>query len=371
MLAVAAAMTTGCSHTRPVTSRTFGTMPDSQPIKVYYLKNAYGMEAGIINYGGTMTRLLVPDKEGKFADVLLGFDNLNDYRTNSPYFGSLIGRYGNRIANGKFTLDGKTYSLPLNDKPGDIPCSLHGGTKGFDKRVWTATPITETGRQGLRLNYVSPDGEEGYPGTLNVTVHYWLTDDNTLRIEYEAYTDEDTVINLTQHNYYNLAGEGSGTINNHQLMMRASHFTPVNAGLIPTGEIAPVAGTPFDFTTFHAIGERVNADNQQLKYGLGYDHNWALDSQSGKMAKAGELYEPTSGRVMEIWTTEPGLQFYGGNFLDGTLTGKSGKKYEYRSGLCLETQHYPDSPNQPNFPSTTLKKGTIYKSATEYRFSTR
>jgi len=210
-----ALLISGCTHTKPITDRTFGTMPDQQSIQVYYLKNANGMQAGILNYGGTMTSLLVPDKQGKLADVLLGFDNLGDYLTNSPYFGSLIGRYGNRIADGKFTLNGVTYTLPLNDKPGGIPCSLHGGTKGFDKRVWTATPVSDTGRQGLRLDYVSADGEEGYPGTLHVTVHYWLTDDNVLRIEYEAWADQDTVINLTQHNYYNLAGEGSGTINNH------------------------------------------------------------------------------------------------------------------------------------------------------------
>jgi len=371
LIACGSLMIAGCTHTRPTTSRTFGTMPDGDPIQVYYLKNANGMEAGILNYGGTMTRLLVPDKQGKLADVLLGFDNLDDYRTNSPYFGSLIGRYGNRIANGKFTLNGETHTLATNNDPGDMPCALHGGERGFDKRVWKATSISETGRQGLRLDYVSPDGEEGYPGTLHVTVHYWLTDDNALRIEYEAYSDEDTVVNLTQHNYYNLAGEGSGTINNHLLTIEADHFTPVNKGLIPTGVLQPVAGTPFDFTTPHAIGERLEETNEQLEFGLGYDHNWALNSQDGSMAKAGELYEPDSGRVMEIWTTEPALQFYGGNFLDGTLTGKSGINYEHRTGLCLETQHYPDSPNQPSFPSTTLEKGRILRSATEYRFSAR
>ncbi len=371
LLTCVAALLAGCTHTKPTTSRDFGTMPDGQPIQVYYLKNASGMEAGILNYGGTMTRLLVPDKQGKLADVLLGFDNLDDYRTNSPYFGCLIGRFGNRIAHGRFTLNGQTYTLPTNNVPGGIPCSLHGGDQGFDKRVWTATPLSETGRQGLRLDYVSADGEEGYPGTLHVTVRYWLTDDNVLRIEYEAFADKDTVINLTQHNYYNLAGEGSGTINNHQLTLRADRFTPVDKGLIPTGALAPVAGTPFDFTQPRAIGERLNDKNEQLEFGLGYDHNWALNSQDGSLALAGELYEPTSGRVMEIWTTEPGLQFYGGNFLDGTLRGKSAKKYEHRSGLCLETQHYPDSPNQPSFPSTLLKRGQIYRSATEYRFLTR
>lgn len=361
----------GCTTTKPTTSRTFGTMPDGEVITVYNLRNANGMEAGVINYGGIMTKLVVPDKEGKLADVLLGFDNLPDYLEKSPYFGCLVGRYGNRIANGQFTLNGTTYSLATNNDPGGIPCALHGGEKGFDKRVWAATPVSGGGREGVRLRYVSADGEEGYPGNLTVTVHYWLTDDNVLRIEYEAWSDQDTVANLTQHNYYNLAGEGSGTINDHELTIHADRFTPVDKGLIPTGEYRPVAGTPFDFTTPHAIGERVDVKNEQLEFGLGYDHNWVLNTRDGSLAKAGELYDPSSGRVMEVWTTEPGLQFYGGNFLDGTLVGKSGIKYEHRTGLCLETQHYPDSPNQPTFPSTTLKKGQVYRSVTEYRFSAR
>ncbi len=360
-----------CAPTAPPSSSGFGVMPGGGQVRTYTLKNANGMEADVINYGGIMTRLLVPDKKGQAGDVLLGFNDLKDYRTKSPYFGAIVGRYGNRIANGRFSLNGKQYKLATNNDPGGIPCSLHGGLKGFDKRLWKATPVSKSGQQGVRLDYTSADGEEGYPGNLQVTVHYWLTNQNTLRIEYEARSDKDTVINITNHNYYNLAGEGSSTINNHQLTINGGHITPVDAGLIPTGKLQAVAGTPFDFTTPHAIGERVNAKDTQLKYGLGYDHNWALNSSNGSMAKAAEVYEPTSGRVMEVWTTEPGLQFYGGNFLDGTLTGKSGRKYPYRSGLCLETQHFPDSPNQPNFPSTTLKAGTTYRSATEYRFKSR
>ena len=346
-------------------------MPDGGEVRSYTLKNANGMEADVLNYGGVMTRLLVPDKEGKSADVLLGFDNLKDYRSKSPYFGAIVGRYGNRIANGVFSLNGKKYQLARNNEPGGMPCSLHGGLKGFDKRLWKVTPVTKLGQQGVRLDYLSADGEEGYPGNLQVTVHYWLTNRNVLRIEYDARSDKDTVINLTNHNYYNLAGEGDSTINDHQLTIEADRFTPVNAGLIPTGELRPVAGTPFDFTTPHAIGERVNAKDGQLKHGLGYDHNWVLNRQDGSMAKAAEVYEPGSGRVMEVWTTEPGLQFYGGNFLDGSLTGKSGRKYMHRSGLCLETQHFPDSPNQPAFPSTALKAGETYRSITEYRFKAR
>ena len=361
----------GCASPRSTSSQVFGLMPDGTPIHSYTLKNAHGMEADILNYGGTMTRLLVPDRHGQFADVILGFDNLDDYLTSSPYFGCLVGRYANRIAGGKFMLNGKTYTLATNNAPGGLSCSLHGGDAGFDKRVWTVRPVSETGREGLRLDYISPDGEEGYPGTLHVTVHYWLTDDNVFRIECQAWSDQDTVFNLTHHNYYNLEGEGSDTVNNHLLTIEADRFTPVDQGLIPTGAIVPVAGTPFDFRTPHVIGDRLGEQNQQLELGLGYDHNWVLNRQEGGLVKAGELFEPRSGRVMEVWTTEPGLQFYGGNFLDGTLTGKSGRKYKHRSGLCLETQRYPDSPNQPAFPSTTLERGKIYNTVTEYRFRTR
>ena len=360
-----------CATTPPPVAAQFGVMPGGGVIHSYTLRNSSGMEADVINYGGIMTRLVVPDKHGKPGDILLGFDNLNDYRTKSPYFGAIVGRYGNRIANGQFSLNDKSYKLDTNNDPGGIPCSLHGGGKGFDKRIWTATPTSRLGMQGVRLDYTSQAGEEGYPGTLHVTVIYWLTHNGTLRIEYAARADQDTVANITNHNYYNLAGEGADTVNHHFLTLDADRFTPVNAGLIPTGELKPVAGTPFDFTAPRRIGERLDAKDTQLEYAGGYDHNWVLNDSSGRLTQAGELYEPTSGRVMEIWTTEPGIQFYGGNFLDGTLTGKSGKIYKYRSGLCLETQHFPDSPNQPGFPSTVIRAGETYRSVTEYRFKTR
>jgi aldose 1-epimerase len=264
-----------------------------------------------------------------------------------------------------------TYSLPLNDHPGDMPCSLHGGKVGFDKVLWTAKPTVVDGNPALVLTYVSKDGDQGYPGTLTAVVTYTVTAKNELRIDYKATTTKATPVNLTNHTYFNLHGEGGGTILDHVLMMHASKTTPVDKGLIPTGEIVPVAGTPLDFTTPHAIGERIGVENEQLKFGLGYDHNWVLDNQSGKLELAATLYEPQSGRLMEILTTEPGLQFYSGNFLDGTLTGKSGKKYEHRTGLCLETQHYPDSPNHANFPSTILHPGETLRSTTIYRFSTK
>ena len=354
-----------------ITTKSFGQLPDGRPTEVFTLENASGFRADISDYGGTVVRLLVPDKNGKLADVSLGFDDAARYREKSPFFGALIGRYGNRIAHGKFTLDGLTYSLPLNDSPGDIPCSLHGGLIGFDKVIWEARPVIREGNPTLILRYVSRDGEQGYPGELTVEVTYTVTAANELRIDYQATTTKATPVNLTNHTYFNLKGEGNGTILDHVLMMKASRTTPVNAGLIPTGEIVPVAGTPLDFTTPHAIGERINADNEQLKFGGGYDHNWVLDNQDGSLALAATVYEPTSGRLMEVLTTEPGLQFYSGNFLDGTLTGKSGQAYVHRSGLCLETQHYPDSPNHPEFPSTILRPGETLHSTTIYRFSTK
>lgn len=354
-----------------ITMKSFGQLPDGRQTHLYTLENARGFRADISDFGGTVVNLFVPDKAGKLADVSLGFDNAAKYLAESPFFGALIGRYGNRIAHGKFTLDGKTYSLPLNDKPGDIPCSLHGGKVGFDKVLWQGRPAIIDGNPALVLTYVAKDGEEGYPGTLNVEVTYTVTQANELRIDYKATTDKATPVNLTNHTYFNLKGEGEGTILDHVLTMNASRTTPVNAGLIPTGTIVPVGGTPMDFTKPHAIGERINADFEQLKFGGGYDHNWVLDNQDGKLALAATVYEPTSGRVMEILTTEPGLQFYAGNFLDGTRVGKSGKKYVYRSGFCLETQHYPDSPNQPKFPNTILRPGETLRSTTIHRFSTR
>jgi aldose 1-epimerase len=349
----------------------FGQLADGRQTHLYTLENARGFRADISDFGGIVVSLFVPDKSGKLADVSLGFDNAPQYLKASPYFGALIGRYGNRIASGKFTLDGKTYTLATNNTPGGIPCSLHGGNVGFDKVLWSAKPGVKDGSPTLVLSYLSRDGEEGYPGNLSVEVTYTVTPQDELRIDYQATTDKATPVNLTNHTYFNLQGEGEGTILDHVVTLRASQTTPVNAGLIPTGEIAPVAGTPLDFTSPHAIGDRIEADDQQLKFAGGYDHNWVLDKPPGELALAATVYEPNSGRVMEVLTTEPGVQFYSGNFLDGTLTGKSEKKYPRRSGFCLETQHYPDSPNHPNFPSTILRPGETLRSTTIYRFSAK
>ncbi len=352
--------------------RAFGQTKAGEPVMLYTLTNANGLTTDITNYGGIMTRLFVPDRSGKLGDILLGFNTVDEYIAKTPYFGALIGRVGNRIAHGKFTLDGKTYTLALNDKPGDIPCNLHGGIAGFDKVLWQAEPVIKDNAPGLKLHRVSPDGEEGFPGNLDVTVTYWLTNANELKIEYRATTDKATPINLTQHNYYNLRGDGNGDILGHLLTINGSKTTPVNAGLIPTGELAPVASTPFDFLTPTPMGKNINADNQQIKYGPGFDHNWVLDRKTAKdLELAATVYEPTTGRVMEVWTQEPDLQFYAGNFLDGTLVGKNGKPYQYRTGFCLETQHAPDSINQPKFPSTVLRPGEVYSTVTVYRFSAK
>jgi aldose 1-epimerase len=349
-----------------VTSEPFGTMPDGTKVELHTLTNAHGLVAKITNYGGIMTELHVPDRDGAMADILLGYDHLEGYLEVTPYFNALIGRYGNRIGNATFTLDGKTYELAANDGAN----TLHGGVKGYDKVVWKARALP--GRAALELTYRSPDGEEGYPGNLDIKVVYELSDDNALIITYEAETDAPTVVNLTQHNYYNLRGQGRGSVLDHELMIDANLYTPVDAGLIPTGELASVAGTPMDFRQPKPIGSRIEADFEQLAFGLGYDHNWVLNkSANGELTFAARLYEPTSGREMEVWTTEPGLQFYGGNFLDGSITGKGGAVYHFRYGLCLETQHFPDSPNHPHFPSTRLDPGETYRSQTIYKFKTQ
>jgi len=329
---------------------------------VHTLKNDK-IEAKITNYGGIVMSLMVPDRTGKMGDIVLGFDDPEHYiRGNPSYFGALIGRYGNRIGHAKFTLEGKEYTLAKND--GDN--TLHGGNKGFNQKFWTP----KDDQNKLTLTYVSPDMEEGFPGTLTATVTYSLLPSG-LRIEYMAKTDKATVVNLTNHSYFNLAGQGNGDVLNHEIMINADRFTPVDQGLIPTGVLQPVAGTPFDFRQAHKIGERINANDQQLKYAKGYDHNWVLNRTGAGMSLAAHVTEPTSGRVMEVWTQEPGVQFYTGNFLDGKITGKGGKKYPFRGALCLETQHFPDSPNKPAFPSTELKPGQTYRTATEYRFSTK
>jgi aldose 1-epimerase len=341
----------------------FGTTPSGEPVELYTLKNASKVEIRIMTYGGTVISLKVPDRNGTPGDIVLGYETLDGYLKNSPYFGSIIGRYGNRIGKGQFSLDGKQYTLPKNNGEN----TLHGGIKGFDKVVWKATEFKSKEGPALSLTYLSKDGEEGFPGNLNATVVYTLTNNNELRLEYTATTDKVTVVNLTHHSYFNLAGEGS--ILQHELMINADRFTPVDAGLIPTGELRSVKGTPMDFTKTTAIGARIDQQDEQLVMGKGYDHNWVLNRSTGKLLLAAKAYEPRSGRVMEVLTIEPGLQFYSGNFLDGTITGKGGQVYKQRYGFCLETQHFPDSPNKAAFPSTILKPGQQYKSITVYKFT--
>lgn len=352
----------------------FGRLPDGREVDCYRITNDNGIEMRVINYGGIIVSLKTPDMTGRMDDIVLGFDSLDDYlsetyRQANPYFGALIGRYGNRIANGRFTLDGETYRLPTNDGPN----TLHGGDVGFNQRLWHAEPFSSSQGRGLVLTYTSPDGEQGFPGRLSTRVSYTLTHDNELAIDYRAETTRATPVNLTQHSYFNLQGEGSGSVLDHQLMINASAYTPVGETLIPTGEIADVSGTPFDFRQPTAIGARMGQKNTQLAYAKGYDHNFVLSKNPGQTDRptlAAKVIEPHSGRVLEVATTEPGLQFYSGNFLDGSLVGKSGRPYTHRSGLALETQHFPNSPNQPNFPSTVLKPGETYHSQTVYRFST-
>jgi aldose 1-epimerase len=345
----------------------FGNAPDGTPVSLYTLTNSHGMEARIITFGGIIVSLKVPDRNGKLDDVVLGFDNPQDYVKNHSYFGALIGRYGNRIARGKFTLDGKEYSLATNDGPNH----LHGGKIGFDQRNWEVDEAESEPGRALVLKHVSKDGEEGYPGELSAKVRYAVTDSNELRIEYSAITDKPTIVNLTQHSYFNLGGQGNGDILGHELNIVADRFTPVDSTLIPTGELRPVEGTPMDFRIPVAIGARINQKEEQLVRGGGYDHNWVLNKMDSSVALAASVYEPTTGRVMNVLTSEPGLQFYSGNFLNGSATGKGGKQYNYRFGFCLETQHFPDSPNKPQFPSTVLRPGDTYKTVTVYRFLTR
>jgi aldose 1-epimerase len=340
---------------------------DGKPVSLYTLKNSAGMEVTITNYGGTITAIRVPDRHKKIEDVALGFDSIEGYtaKSNTGYFGALIGRYANRLANGTFKLDGHEYHVPTNEPPN----MLHGGNRGFDKRIWRAKDVSKPGSPSLQLHYLSADGEEGFPGTLQATVTYTLSDKNELRIDYSATTDKDTVLNLTNHSYFNLSGPGSGSILDDKIMLAADHYTPVNKTLIPTGEIAPVAGTPFDFRTSMVIGGRIGASNEQLKFANGYDQNFVLNHKPGAMALAAKVEDPKSGRVMEIFTDQPGIQFYTGNFLNGTVHGVGGV-YKFRSALALETQHFPDSPNHPNFPSAELKPGEKFHSSTIYRFST-
>jgi aldose 1-epimerase len=351
-----------------VQQQPFGTH-DGRPITLYTLTNSHGVEVRAMNYGGIITSIRVPDRKGQFADVVLGHDTLEGYIPNPPYIGAIVGRYANRIANGTFTLDGKTYTLPKNDGPN----TLHGGTtRTFDKVVWDSEPLKGP-PSGVAFTYLSKDGEEGFPGNLKIKVTYTLTDGNALIIDYEATTDKSTPINVSQHSYFNLAGEGTGDILNHEIMINADRFTPVDKNLIPTGELRPVKGTPFDFTTSTKIGARIDDNYEQLVLGHGYDHNFVLNhkpEQNGEVLAA-RVHEPTSGRILEVWTTQPGVQFYTGNFLDGTITGKQGHVYKRRYAFCLETQHFPDSPNHPDFPTTILKPGETFHEKTVFKFSAK
>ena len=368
LLGVTASGATGSRGHLDVKRERFGTMPDGTVVHRYTLTNARGMEVKLITYGGAIQSLRVPDRHGRRANVTLGFSTLAGYLDpNNPYFGCITGRYANRIDEGRFTLDGVTYQLAINNPPNH----LHGGNVGFDKRVWDAEVVRGHGFVVVRFHRISPDGEERYPGTLDTTVTYTLNNHNALRMHYQATTSKPTIVNLTNHAYWNLAGEGTGDINDHELRLKASHYTPVDPTLIPTGAIDPVAGTPMDFTRSTRIGARIRDYGfEQLQIGRGYDHNWVLDRRGSGLELAARLKEPRSGRVLEVLTDQPGIQFYSGNFLDGTLVGTSGRAYRQGDGLALETQHYPDSPNHPNFPSTVLRPGDRYDTTTIYRFST-
>jgi len=361
------AATVGTAHAsggRAPVKELFGRLADGTKVHRWSLANG-GTKLKVLSYGGIVQSLEIPDRHGRYKNVSLGFDTIEDYVASSPYFGALIGRYGNRIAKGRFTLDGKSYQLSVNDGVN----SLHGGAKGFDKRVWDIEPFTKGSDVGLYLYYTSVDGEMGYPGTLKVKVTYTLTKHGDWRIDYEATTDKATVVNLTSHVYWNLAGEGSGSIYDHELKIAAARYTPVDSGLIPTGELAEVAGTPFDFRHTKTVGEDIRVAHQQLLYGKGIDHNWVLDKGiTAKPEHIATLKDPSSGRTLKISTTEPGLQFYSGNFLDGTLVGTGGHIYRQSDALCLETQHFPDSPNHPSFPSTVLRPGQTYRTTTVHSF---
>ena len=364
-VAITALLTQACvAASVSVTSADFGKTPQGDSIKQYTLTNENGMSVSIISYGGIIQSVKVPTGEGKTEDMVLGYDDLSGYVSDTNFYGALIGRYGNRIAKGKFTLNGESFELETNNNENH----LHGGNKGFHKQVWESSSFKNASEAGVTLTHISPDGAGGYPGELDVTATYTLNNDNELTLTFDATTTKPTPVNLTNHAYFNLAG--GGTITDHQLKINAKHFTPVKKGLIPTGELKPVAGTPFDFTEFTAIGERIDADNEQLALGKGYDHNWVVDkSAAGTMQTLAILKDPASGRTLEIESTEPAIQFYSGNFMDGSVTGKGGESYQFRTALCLEPQHFPDSPNQPDFPSTILNPGDDYTSKIVYRFS--
>ena len=373
-LAASAMLALACTKERPpaaattaasVTRAPFGTAPDGTPVDAYTLVNTHGIRTRILTYGGIVQSIETPDRAGKLDDVVLGFDDLQGYVKSSPYFGAIVGRYGNRIARGRFTLDGKTYALAINNGPNH----LHGGIKGFDKVVWTAQPFSSDSGVGVVLTHTSPDGDEGYPGTLRAKVTYTLTNRDELAIDYEATTDKATPVNLTNHTYWNLAGDGSRDVLGHVVTLESSAIVPVDSTLIPTGALMPVDGTPFDFRKPTAVGARIEDPHVQIRYGRGYDHTFVLDRAAGTaLSHAAHITEPTTGRTLDIYTTEPGVQFYSGNFLDGSFAGKRGRVYKRRYGLALETHHYPDSPNQPSFPSVILRPGETYRTKTVFRF---
>jgi aldose 1-epimerase len=348
-----------------VHKQSFGKTDDGKPVDLYSLTNANGLEVRAMNFGSEIVSIKVPDKTGHLDDVVLGYDNLEGYLKNPAYFGAVVGRYANRIAKGAFTLDKQTFTLAKNNGPN----SLHGGLKGFNKQLWDGKEFNNDEGVGVEFSYLSKDGEEGYPGNLQVKVRYTLTDDNRLVVDYEATTDKATPLNLSQHSYFNLAGEGNGDILQHHLLLNADRFTPVDKDLIPTGELRPVQGTPMDFNKPTGIGARINENYEQLVLGRGYDHNWVINRKDNTLTRAALVHEPSSGRVLEVLTTEPGVQFYSGNFLDGTITGKHGHVYKQRYGFCLETQHFPDSPNHPEFPTTILRPGQTFRSQTVFKFS--
>jgi aldose 1-epimerase len=351
-----------------VTKEPFGKMKDGREASLFTLTNNNGMQAKVTNYGGIIVSIIVPDKNGKMGDVVLGYDSLNQYiNHNNVYFGCLVGRYANRIAKGKFTLEGVEYTLATNNAPNH----LHGGLVGFDKVLWQAKEVKQANSVGVELTYVSKDGEEGYPGEVTTTVIYSLGDDNALKIDYSATTNKTTIINLTNHAYFNLTDGGTSDILSHELMINADRFTPTDPTAIPTGELRPVAGTPMDFTTPKPIGKDINSDYEQVQWGLGFDHNWVLNNVDGTLKLAARAYDPQSGRVLEVLTTEPGIQFYSGNFLNGMNVGKGKVAYQKRHGFCLEAQHYPDSPNKPEFPNVVLQSGQKYTQVTAYKFSTK
>ncbi len=354
-------------HAEEIEKSMFGKTKDGRSVVLYTLRNDHGMVVTLTNWGASIVSIQVPDRSGETADVTLGYDNAAGYIGDTGYLGATVGRYGNRIGKGRFKLDGKEYKLALNNGEN----SLHGGTAGFNKKLWEAKEIKAAGVVAVQMHYLSKDGEEGYPGNLDVSVTFTLDNKNQVKIDYLATTDKSTVVNLTNHSYFNLLGDAAGDILGHELMLNADRFTPVDAGLIPTGELRSVAGTPLDFRQPKAIGARVNDKYEQLVLGKGYDHNWVINPTGAAPRLAARLSEPKTGRVMEVLTTEPAIQFYSGNFLDGSIKGKKGKVYQHRYGLCLETQHFPDSPNHPDFPSTTLNPGQKYQTTTIYRFSTQ